>query len=109
MDLIPFIMRAVSLRQAKPSNDRITKKKYTEALVVEVASDLSDLANVSDDALAYFGKDAQDRLNKAKADLDKYNNEVKRRDEIHQKQQKLQDVLELMEMNKDELKELLNI
>lgn len=109
MDLIPFIMRAVGLRQVKPSNDRITKKKYTEALVVEVASDLSDLANVSDDALAYFGKDAQDRLNKAKADLDKYNNEVKRRDEIHQKQQKLQDVLELMEMNKDELKELLNI
>lgn len=113
MDLIPFIMRAVCLCQTKANKDHNTKivneKKYTETPLIEVASDLSDLTGVSDDALAYFGKEVQDRLNKAKADLEKYNEEVKRREEIRQKQQKLQDVLELMEMNKDELKELLNI
>jgi len=120
VDLIPFIMNAVRLHQPKANKARgtnrtvatkriVTSEKCTETLAIEIATDLTDLMNVSDDALAYFGKDAQDRLNKAKADLDKYNNEVKRREEIHQKQQKLQDVLELMDMNKDELRELLNI
>ena len=110
MDLIPFIMRAVGLHQVKASKNTkiVDEKKYTETLLVEVASDLSDLTGVSDDALAAFGKDAQDRLNKAKADLEKYNEEVKRREEVRKKQQSLREVLELMDMNIDELKSLLN-
>lgn len=120
MDLIPFIMRAVCLRQPKANKARganrtvatkrtITSEKYNESLAIEIATDLTDLMNVSDDALSYFGKDAQDRLNKAKADLEKYNDEVKRRENIRKKQQNLQEILELMGMNIDELKELLNI
>lgn len=114
-DLIPFIIRAMSSYQPKANKARGTHatapKKQTIAISheIEIATSLTGLAGVSDDALAQFGKDAQDRLNQAKADLDKYTDEVKRREEIRQKQQKLQDVLELMDMNKDELKELLNI
>lgn len=121
MDLIPFIMRAVSLYQPKPNKARgsgvtvvekiptLSKEEYAFNLELEVASSLTGLSGVSDSALAHFGKDAQSRFDKAKADLDEYVKEVERREKIRQKQQKLKDVLELMEMNKDELKELLNI
>ena len=110
-DLIPFIIRAMASYQPKANKARGTgartaNQKPVEAPTIQTTTDLSHL---SDDELASFGKDIQDRLNQAKADLDKYTDEVKRREEIRQKQQKLQDVLELMDMNKDELKELLNI
>ncbi|MBO7451732.1 MAG: hypothetical protein J6U54_15420 [Clostridiales bacterium] len=114
-DLVPFIMRAMALYQPKANKARGTRtakkqevadNKLVEAHSIEVDTDLIGL---SEDALASFGKDAKDRLDKANADLDRYTTEVTRREIIRQKQQKLQDVLELMEMNKDELKELLNI
>lgn len=121
MDLVPFIMQAAGLHQPKANKARgsgvtvvkkiptISKEEYEFNLKLEVATSLTGLSGVSDSALAHFGKDAQNRFDKAKADLDEYAKEVERREKIRQKQQKLQDVLELMEMNKDELKELLNI
>lgn len=115
MDLVPFIMQAAGLHQPKANKARGTgatvpkKQTITISHEIEIATSLTGLAGISDDALAHFGKDAQSRFDKAKADLDEYAKEVERREKIHQKQQKLQDVLELMEMNKDELKELLNI
>ncbi|MBO4784146.1 MAG: hypothetical protein J5521_05315 [Lachnospiraceae bacterium] len=121
MDLIPFIMQAASLHQPKANKARgtgvtvvekiptLSKEKHEFNLELEVATSLTGLSGVSDSALAHFGKDAQSRFDKAKSDLDEYAKEVERRENIRQKQQKLLDVLGMMKMNKDELRELLNI
>lgn len=118
-DLIPYIMKAATLHQPKPNKGRnkdvvaskklptISKEEYAFGLKLEVATSLTGLSGVSEDALAQFGRDAQERRDKALADLALYEEEVQRREKKRQEQQKLQDILELMDMDKEQLKELL--
>lgn len=75
----------------------------------ELVTALNGLCDVSDDTLSYFGREAQKRFDEAKADLEKYNEEVQRRAKIREAQEKLQQVLELAEMSKEELLNILNI
>lgn len=125
-DLVPFIMQSASLHQSKPNKTydaHVLNNKGDEKPVIvrtamqekidhecEIMScDINGtgLSGVSDDTLAYFGKDAQERYNKAKHDLDIYHAEVQRREKIRQDQLKLKQILDSMGMNKDELKALL--
>ena len=75
----------------------------------ELSLAFNGLCDVSDDTLSYFGREAQKKFDEAKADLDRYNEEVQRRTKVREAQAKLQTVLELAEMSKEELMDLLNI
>lgn len=103
--LIPFIMEAMKLWEPKPR----AKKEPVEAqkppikviseqeMIVnhecELATALTGLSEVSDDALAYFGKDAKERYDRAKADLDAYHIEIQRREQEREKVAKKQELL----------------
>lgn len=94
-ELIPFIMKAVT--EYKPSHPYVRKDppaKTVETAVVPAINVLSiDWGGLSDDELANIMLNVQ--------------NEVKRREEIREKRVKLQEVLELTEMSKDDLLDLL--
>lgn len=118
-DLIPYIMKSATLYKATPNKSRgvkkaeiLSKSKSQNELKLSHEIEISlhnvtELSTMSDDALAYFGKDAQERYDKAAQDLKEYQEELQRREQRRQDQLRLQDVLELMGMNRDQLKDLL--
>jgi len=102
--LIPFIMEAMKLWEPKPrakkelEAPKLPVKVFSEQEMImdhvcELATDLTGLSGVSDDALAYFGKDAKERYEKAKADLDAYTEEIQRREQEREKVAKKQELL----------------
>lgn len=105
-DLIPFIMEAMKLWEPKPRAKKETVEILPEdaKLPIKVISEqemivdhkcepLTGLSEVSDDALAYFGKDAKERFEKAKADLEAYAKEIQRREQEREKVAKKQELL----------------
>lgn len=115
-DLVPFIIKATEFykpipraKKAEPADDQfyVIGKKEAQKLPVKVLSEqemivnhecelataLTGLSGVSDDALAYFGKDAKERYEKAKADLDAYTEEIQRREQEREKVAKKQELL----------------
>ena len=105
--LIPFIMDAMKLweptpraKKSEPAMEvsKLPVKMLSEQEMIvdhecELATALTELSSVSDDALAYFGKDAKERYEKAKADLNAYIEEVQRREREREKVAKKQELL----------------
>lgn len=102
--LIPFIMESMKLWEPKPrakkepEDAKLPIKVISEQEMIidhecELATALTGLSGVSDDALAYFGKDAKERYEKAKADLDAYTEEIQRREQEREKVAKKQELL----------------
>lgn len=111
-DLIPYIMDAVKLWEPKARSIRepeivISEEQLHISNEIEIAT--TSLNDMSDDALACFGKDAQQRLDKAKSDLQEYESEVKRREEIHEKQIQIKNILDQVGMTREELLTLLGV
>lgn len=109
-NLIPFIMDAMKLWEPTPRAKKepvviqpVEAKKLPikviseQEMIVnhecELATALTGLSEVSDDTLAYFGKDAKERYEKAKADLDAYCIEIQRREQERKKVAKKQELL----------------
>lgn len=93
--LIPFIMKAAT--EYKPCHPYVRKDqpaKTVETAVIPAINVLSiDWVGLSDDELANVALNAQ--------------NETKRREELREKRARLQEILELAEMSKDDLLDLL--
>lgn len=108
-DLVPFIIKAAELYKPTPrakkepvvilpKASKLPIKVISEQEMIvnhecELATALTGLSGVSDDALAYFGKDAKERYEKAKADLDAYTEEIQRREQEREKVAKKQELL----------------
>lgn len=106
--LIPFIMESMKLWEPKsrakkepvailPEDAKLPVKVISEQEMIvdyecELATALTGLSGVSDSALAYFGKDAKERYEKAKADLDAYTEEIQRREQEREKVAKKQEL-----------------
>ena len=125
IDLIPYIMSAMKEYQPKARQtkkevvpEEVTSNEIEEvpygklsvhqlSMESELATCFGDFSKIGEDTLDYFGKDAYARFEKAKSDVEKYEAEVERRAKVRMNQEKLNQVLELMEMTKEDLKDLI--